>query len=116
MAKSSIGQFLAALRKANGMTQQEIADRLHVSNKAVSRWERDECAPDLSLIPALAEIFGVTCDELLKGQSNDPADALRLQNCRLDRHCSGHCGFCVYVRHFLRILPADYWYFGDAAF
>lgn len=68
MNKKSMGQFLAALRKANGMTQQEVADRLNVSNKAVSRWERDECAPDLTLIPALAEMFGVTCDELLKGE------------------------------------------------
>lgn len=68
MAKSSIGQFIAALRKVNGMTQQEVADRLNVSNKAVSRWERDECSPDISLIPVLAEMFGVTCDELLKGE------------------------------------------------
>lgn len=68
MEKKTLGVFIAALRKANGMTQQELADRLNVSNKAVSRWERDECAPDLSLIPALAEIFGVTCDELLKGE------------------------------------------------
>lgn len=68
MTKNTIGQFIAALRKANGMTQQEVADRLNVSNKAVSRWERDECAPDLSVIPALAELFGVTCDELLKGE------------------------------------------------
>ena len=68
MPKNSIGQFIAALRKANGMTQQEVAERLNVSNKAVSRWERDECAPDLSLIPAIAEMFGVTCDELLKGE------------------------------------------------
>lgn len=68
MTKNSIGHFLAALRKANGMTQQEVADRLNVSNKVVSRWERDECAPDISVIPALAELFGVTCDELLKGE------------------------------------------------
>lgn len=68
MEKKTIGAFIAALRKANGMTQQEVADRLNVSNKAVSRWERDECAPDLSLIPAIAEMFGVTCDELLKGE------------------------------------------------
>lgn len=68
MSKNSIGQFIAALRKTNGMTQQEIADRLNVSNKAVSRWERDECAPDITVIPALAEMFGVTCDELLKGE------------------------------------------------
>ena len=68
MAKNTIGQFIAALRKAKGMTQQDVANRLNVSNKAVSRWERDECAPDLSLIPAIAEMFGVTCDELLKGE------------------------------------------------
>lgn len=68
MANNTIGQFIAALRKANGMTQQEVADRLNVSNKAVSRWERDECSPDISLIPSLAEMFGVTCDELLKGE------------------------------------------------
>lgn len=74
MAKNTIGKFIAALRKANGMTQQEVADRLNVSNKAVSRWERDECLPDLMLIPALAEMFGVSCDELLKGEriSNRP--------------------------------------------
>lgn len=72
MAKNSIGQFIAVLRKANGMTQQEVADRLNVSNKAVSRWERDECAPDLSVIPALAEMFGITCDELLRGERSNP--------------------------------------------
>ncbi len=68
MRTKSLGQFIAALRKANGMTQQDVAERLNVSNKAVSRWERDETAPDISLIPALAEIFNVTCDELLKGE------------------------------------------------
>ena len=68
MEKKTIGQFIAVLRKANGMTQQDVADRLHVSNKAVSRWERDECAPYLSLIPAIAEMFEVTCDELLRGE------------------------------------------------
>lgn len=68
MAQKSIGQFIAALRRANGFTQQDVADRLNVSNKAVSRWERDECAPDIMLIPALAEMFSVTCDEILKGE------------------------------------------------
>ena len=79
MAENTIGQFIAALRKANGLTQQDVADRLNVSNKAVSRWERDECAPDLSVIPALAEMFGVTCDELLKGKriQNQPLQSVK---------------------------------------
>lgn len=68
MEKKTIGQFIAALRKVNGMTQKELAEQLHVSDKAVSRWERDESAPDLSLIPVIAEIFGVTSDEILRGE------------------------------------------------
>lgn len=69
---NSIGAFIAALRKANGLTQKQLAEKLNVSDKAVSRWERDECAPDLSLIPVIAEIFGVTSDELLRGQRAAP--------------------------------------------
>lgn len=72
MEKKTIGAFLAALRKANGLTQKQLAEKLNVSDKAVSRWERDECAPDLSLIPVLAEIYGVTADEILRGQRRDP--------------------------------------------
>ena len=69
---NSIGAFIAALRKANGLTQKQLAEKLNVSDKAVSRWERDECAPDLSLIPVIAEMFGVTSDELLRGQRANP--------------------------------------------
>lgn len=68
MEKKTIGQFIAILRKAKGMTQKDLAEKLNVSDKAVSRWERDECAPDLSLIPVIAEIFQVTTDELLRGE------------------------------------------------
>lgn len=68
MERRTIGGFIAVLRKANGMTQRELAEKLNVSDKAVSRWERDESAPDLTLIPVLAEIFGVTSDELLRGE------------------------------------------------
>ena len=68
MEKKTMGGFLAALRRASGMTQKELAERLSVSDKSVSRWERDDGAPDLSLIPVIAEVFGVTCDELLRGE------------------------------------------------
>ncbi|MEF9975200.1 MAG: helix-turn-helix transcriptional regulator, partial [Oscillospiraceae bacterium] len=63
MERKSIGSFIAVLRKANGLTQKDLAEKLNVSDKSVSRWERDDGAPDLSLVPVIAEIFGVTCDE-----------------------------------------------------
>lgn len=68
MEAKTMGSFIAALRKANGMTQKDLAEKLNVSDKSVSRWERDEGAPDLSLIPVIAEVFGITCDELLRGE------------------------------------------------
>lgn len=68
MERKSIGQFIAALRKSRGYTQAQLAEMLNVSDKAVSRWERDESAPDLSLIPVIAEIFEVTADEILRGE------------------------------------------------
>ena len=68
MEKKTLGSFLSALRRAQGLTQQEVADRLAVSNKAVSRRERDEAMPDILLLPAIADLFGVTVDELLRGE------------------------------------------------
>lgn len=74
MEAKTIGKFITALRKANGMTQKDLAEKLNVSDKTISRWERDEGAPDLSMIPVIAEIFDVTCDELLRGERKSPAE------------------------------------------
>ena len=74
MEKKTIGGLIAALRKANGMTQKDLAERLNVSDKTVSRWERDDGTPDLAVIPVIAEIFGVTCDELLRGERRSPEE------------------------------------------
>lgn len=68
MEKKTMGTFLAALRKANGMTQQEVADKLCVSNKTVSKWERDEGCPEIMMLPAIAELYSVTVDEILRGE------------------------------------------------
>jgi len=68
MERKTIGTFIAALRRTNGMTQKELAERLGVSDKTVSHWEREESAPDLTMIPVLAEIFHVTCEEILRGE------------------------------------------------
>ena len=73
MEKKTIGKFISALRKANGMTQKELGEKLFVSDKTVSRWECDESTPELSLIPTIAEIFGISTDELLRGERNSPS-------------------------------------------
>ena len=68
MEKKTMGAFLAALRKANGYTQQEVADKLNVSNKTVSKWERDEGCPEIMMLPLIAELYSVTVDEILRGE------------------------------------------------
>ncbi len=68
MPKQTIGEFLAIQRKAKGMTQQEVADLLGISNKTLSSWESGRSYPDILTLPALAEIYGVTVDEILSGE------------------------------------------------
>jgi len=75
MERKSIGSFIAALRRANGMTQKDLAEKLSVSDKAVSRWERDESMPDLMLLPVIADVFHISVDELLRGEKKAEAAA-----------------------------------------
>lgn len=60
-----IGQRIATLRKASDMTQMDLADRMMVSYQAISNWERGNSMPDISKLPELAKIFGVTIENLL---------------------------------------------------
>jgi len=62
---STIGQNIKRLRKNVDMTQEELAELLSISSQAVSRWETGSALPDISLIPAIVNLFGVTSDELL---------------------------------------------------
>ena len=66
MDTKSFGSYLAELRRAKKLTQKEVADRLYVSDKTVSRWETDRSLPELSLVPALADLLEVSADELLR--------------------------------------------------
>lgn len=76
MEKQTIGGFLAALRKANGYTQAEVAEKLGVSNKTLSSWETDKTCPDLTLVPVLADLYGVTSDEILRAERRKPQEVL----------------------------------------
>jgi transcriptional regulator with XRE-family HTH domain len=60
-----IGKNLRRLRLDRELTQEEPAERIGVTGQAVSKWERDECYPDITLLPGLANCFNVTVDELL---------------------------------------------------
>lgn len=74
--KLSLGAFIAQLRKEKGLTQKQLSEILGVSDKTVSHWEREESAPDISILPILANTLGVTVDELLKGEVNPPINAV----------------------------------------
>ncbi len=62
------GQFIAALRREKGLTQKGLGERLFVSDKTVSKWERGLSMPSVELLLPLAETLGVTVTELLKGE------------------------------------------------
>lgn len=66
MEKQTMGTMIASKRKAAGMTQLELADKMGVTDKAVSKWERDLSFPDVNSIPKLAEVLGVTVEELMQ--------------------------------------------------
>lgn len=71
------GSFIASLRREKGMTQKELASLLGISDKAVSKWERGESYPEITLFPALGATLGVTADELMAGerQPHTPTEA-----------------------------------------
>ena len=62
------GALIRELRKEKNMTQKELAGLLHVTDRAVSKWERGLCAPDISLLEPLAAALGVTVMELISGE------------------------------------------------
>ncbi|MCI2068239.1 MAG: helix-turn-helix domain-containing protein [Bacilli bacterium] len=69
----TFGQRFQRLRKEKGLTQENIADQLHVSSQAVSKWETDASLPDITLLSAISDILDVSIDELLGKEKTKPA-------------------------------------------
>lgn len=67
----TIGSRIAKFRKEKNMTQEELANLLGVSSQAVSKWENDASCPDISLLPQLCQVLGITADELLTGKNDE---------------------------------------------
>ena len=66
MTKQTFGAAISALRKEKGMTQLDLARQMGVTDKAVSKWERNLSFPDVASLPKLAEVLGTSVDELLE--------------------------------------------------
>lgn len=75
MNKAQFGKFIAETRKQFGLTQQELADRLHVTDKAVSKWERGLSYPNVTLLEPLANALDLSVSELIDGRKDQPVDA-----------------------------------------
>ena len=71
-----IGKFIAISRKQKGLTQTELADRLNITDRAVSKWERGKGCPDISLLEDLSKILDVSIIELLKGEKINKKEKL----------------------------------------
>ena len=104
------GCFIAQLRKELGLTQKELAEKLEVTDKAISRWETGKGLPDTSLLKPLAEIFGVSVGELLSGKRMDDsqiknqADHIILESLGYEERQEKWKGILRYV--FLGVLVA----------
>lgn len=116
MNAKDMGMFICKLRKENNMTQMELAQQLHVTDKAVSRWERGIGYPDIQLLPALSESLHVSVAELISckkslNYSNEEVtniihnlDVYKMESFRQDRKadkislvCMIFVAACVYI-------------------
>lgn len=68
MNAEKIGKYIATLRKKKQMTQKDLAEKLNVTDKAVSKWENGRCMPDVSLFKPLCTILNITVSDLLNGE------------------------------------------------
>ena len=68
MDQEKVGKFISKLRKENKLTQQQLADKLEITDKAVSKWENGRCLPDVYFLNILSDLFHVTVEEILNGE------------------------------------------------
>lgn len=76
----TLGNRIAFFRKQQGLTQEALAQKLDVTNQAVSKWESDACCPDIQLLPKLADIFGISLDDLFGRESQAAPSQLPWEN------------------------------------
>ena len=95
MDKNATGRFIAELRKQKGFTQKELAEKLMVTDKAISRWETGKGLPDTSLLKPLGDVLGVSVTELLSGKKIEEVDMKERADKRY-RYNSFHYRHCLH--------------------
>ena len=93
--KDIIAKNIVELRRRKGMTQTELAQALQYSDKAVSKWERGESLPDVRVLKAVADTFGVTLDYLVTAEHDDPLVERRRQTTRRTNNRRFITGMCL---------------------
>ncbi len=83
MTQEIIGKFIAEVRKEKGMTQEQFAEKLNISNRSVSRWENGKTFPDISLFPSICKELGISITELLNGKKTEQEADLKELICLL---------------------------------
>ena len=68
MNQIMIGRFIAMKRKEKNLTQEQLAEKLGISNKTISKWENGKCMPDYSIVKPLCQELGITITELMDGE------------------------------------------------
>ena len=107
------GAVLKELREKNSLTQAELAERLNVSDKAVSKWETGKGYPDITLLEPIASVFGVSITELLSGNAvsnmNVSANMMRSKfyRCPVCGNIIHSMGEAVITCHGIQLLPAE---------
>ena len=79
MDNNKIGAFIASRRKELGLTQQSLADKLYVTDKAISKWERGISLPDITLLKKLSKILQVDIEDILSGEKNTTNNIMPLK-------------------------------------
>lgn len=104
MSDKNVGDLISTLRKEKGMTQSDLASKMHVTDKAVSKWERNLSYPDVNSISKLAEILGISTDELLNAKNKNKEKAVDIDEI-IDISLLGIAiamGICVVVTSILK--------------
>lgn len=91
MDQIKTGELLARLRRERAMTQREVADVLHISDRTVSKWERGMGLPDVSMWEGLSALFGVEVGKLLEGELSEKGTEVGNMK-RMKFYRCGHCG------------------------